>query len=141
MMKAVYPIVLTKDGRYYIVDVPDFGISTYGKSMYDAIKMARDAIGIAGIDRENHGEKIPEATSFEKIVKKTTEGIVTLVDVDFVDYRKKHERRAVKKTLSLPSWLNETAGEKGINYSAVLQAALKKELGISEKEIEKEYKQ
>jgi len=109
--------------------------------MYDAIKMARDAIGIAGIDREDHGEKIPEATSFEEIVKKTTEGIVTLVDVDFVDYRKKHERRAVKKTLSLPSWLNEAAGEKGINYSAVLQAALKKELGISEKEIEKEYKQ
>ena len=66
---------------------------------------------------------------------------MTLVDVDFVDYRKKHERRAVKKTLSLPSWLNEAAGEKGINYSAVLQAALKKELGISEKEIEKEYKQ
>jgi len=51
IMKAVYPIVLTKDGQYYIVDVPDFGISTFGKSMYDAIKMARDAIGIAGIDR------------------------------------------------------------------------------------------
>lgn len=89
-MRAVYPIVLTKDGQYYIVDVPDFGISTFGKSMYDAIKMARDAIGIAGIDREDHGEKIPEATSFEEIVKKTTEGIVTLVDVDFVDYRKKN---------------------------------------------------
>ena len=57
--------------------------------------------------------------------------IVTLVDVDFSEYRRKNDMRAVKKNCTIPSWLNFEAEKAGINFSAVLQAALKSELKIS----------
>ncbi|MBS5787990.1 MAG: hypothetical protein KIC98_08780 [Clostridioides difficile] len=64
---------------------------------------------------------------------KNDNDIVTLVDVDFTEYRKRHDNRAVKKNCTLPYWLSNAAEKEGINFSRILQDALKKELGLKEK--------
>lgn len=133
-MKNSYPIVLTPNGSAYIVYVPDFSINTAGDSITDAIGMARDAIGLVGIDMEDDGETLPQASCLSDVQKEATEdSIVSLVDVDFTEYRRMNDLRAVKKNCTIPSWLNFAAERAGINFSAVLQAALKKELHITDR--------
>jgi predicted RNase H-like HicB family nuclease len=130
-MKAVYPVVFTqlKDG--FMAYVPDFDINTQGENLPDAIAMARDAIGLMGIDMEDDGKPLPQPLPIDKIVCGKN-GIVSMVDIDFCAYRRANERRAIRKNVTLPSWLNVEAEKAGINFSAVLQAALKQELHIIE---------
>lgn len=130
-MKAAYPIVITDGKDNKIVYVPDFDINTQGKDIADAMIMARDAIGIVGIDMEDDGEALPKPSRLEDI--DAGGGIVTLVDIDFAVYRAENEMRSVKKNCTIPSWLNVKAEKAGINFSAVLQAALKKELHITDR--------
>lgn len=130
-MKAAYPIVITDGKDNKIVYVPDFDINTQGKDVADAMIMARDAIGIVGIDMEDDGEALPKPSRLEDI--DAGGGIVTLVDIDFAVYRAENEMRSVKKNCTIPSWLNVKAEKAGINFSAVLQAALKKELHITDR--------
>jgi predicted RNase H-like HicB family nuclease len=133
-MKNAYPIVMTQGKEYIVVFIPDFNINTQGKDIPDAIEMARDAIGLMGIDMQDDGETLPEASNISNIESNTApDSIVSLVDVDFTEYRKKNDMRAVKKNCSIPSWLNFEAERAGVNFSAVLQAALKKELNITGK--------
>ena len=63
-------------------------------------------------------------------VKTAPNDIVTLVDVDFDEYRRRNENRAVRKNVTIPSWLNERAEEAGVNFSAVMQDALKARLHL-----------
>ena len=81
-MKNAYPVILTKGKTHIIVYVPDFNINTQGKDFFDAIEMARDAIGLMGIDMEDDNEKIPDPSELSEIVK-NNDDVVTLVDVDF----------------------------------------------------------
>ena len=129
-MKKVYPIVLTQGKEKIVVYVPDFNINTQGDDMADAMEMARDAIGLMGIDMEDEGESLPEGSSFAAVKEEYRDDVVTLVDVDFAEYRRKNDLRAVKKNCTIPSWLNFEAEKAGVNFSAVLQAALKRELNI-----------
>jgi predicted RNase H-like HicB family nuclease len=130
-MKAVYPILLRKGKKYIIVHVPDFNINTQGKDEADAMEMARDAIGLIGIDIEDEGEQLPYPSSLSAIKKENEFDIVTLVDVDFAEYRRKNDMRAVKKNCTIPSWLDFEAKKAGVNFSAVLQSALKQELNLT----------
>ncbi|HJA12736.1 MAG TPA: type II toxin-antitoxin system HicB family antitoxin [Candidatus Mediterraneibacter merdipullorum] len=127
--RKAYPIVISKenDGFYY-VEIPDFDIATQGESVADAMEMARDAIGLMGIDFLDDGKSIPEPNSKE--VHSGKDDIVTLVDVDFTEYRKKVDNKAVKKNCTIPYWLNVEAEKAGINFSKVLQDALMNVLGI-----------
>ena len=93
--------------------------------------MARDAIVIMGIDYEDDGKPIPAPSDIHQISVSGSE-IVTLVDVDFVEYRRKNETKTVKKNCTLPSWLCYEAEKANINFSQVLQNALKHELKIAE---------
>lgn len=130
-MKNAYPIVMTQGKEFIVVFVPDFNINTQGKDIPDAIEMARDAIGLMGIDMEDDGEALPKPSSLSSIQSSAPDGsIVSLVDVDFTEYRRQNDMRAVKKNCTIPSWLNAAAERAGINFSATLQTALKKELGI-----------
>lgn len=129
-MKGVYPIILTPDKELIVVYIPDFDIGTQGTDVADAIAMARDAIGMMGISMEDAHEAIPCASKLQDVQKKYEEDMVTLVDVDFAEYRKMNENRAVKKNCTIPSWLNARAEAAGINFSAVLQEALKRELQL-----------
>lgn len=130
-MKRVYPIVLTPADRGYVVYVPDLQINTEGNDVADAIDMARDAIGLWGITEEDFGRSIPEpdTVSAEEIEHEPGE-IVTLVDIDFAAYRRAHDMRTVRKNVTLPSWLNAEAEKAGVNFSQVLQEALKERLRV-----------
>ena len=132
-MKAAYPIVMSQGAEYIIVYVPDFDINTQGTDYADAIEMARDAIGLMGIDMEDEKEPIPCPSDMSAISREHAEDIITLVDVDFADYRRKNDMRTVRRNVSLPSWLNAEAEKAGVNVSAILQAALKRELKITER--------
>lgn len=131
-MKNSYPIILTPDEVGYVVYVPDFDVNTEGDTLTEAIEMARDVIGLMGIDMQDDGKALPEASSLADVQTNAAHGsIVSLVDVNFTDYRRKNDMRAVKKNCTIPSWLNFEAEKAGVNFSAVLQAALKKELHIT----------
>ena len=132
-MKAAYPIIMSQGAEYIIVYVPDFDINTQGTDYADAIEMARDAIGLMGIDMEDEKEPIPCPSDMSAISKEHAEDIITLVDVDFADYRRKNDMRTVRRNVSLPSWLNAEAEKAGVNVSAILQTALKRELKITER--------
>lgn len=88
-MKNSYPIILIPDKIGYIVYVPDFNINTEGNTLTEAIEMARDAIGVIGIDMEDEGEALPKPTAVSEIKTDSSDDIVTLVDVDFGEYRRK----------------------------------------------------
>ena len=129
-MKDAYPIVMEEGAKYIVVSIPDFGINTQGKDYAEAMEMARDAIGIMGIDMEDDGEELPAASELSAIRQQYADDVVTLVDVDFTEYRRKNDQRSVRRNVSLPAWLDAAASKAGINVSAVLQAALKKELQL-----------
>lgn len=134
-MKNAYPVVITQGKEFFVVFVPDFSINTQGVDIPNAIEMARDAIGLMGIDMQDEGEELPNASSIKDVQKTvSSESIVSLVDVDFAEYRRKNDLRTVKKNCTIPSWLNFEAEKAGVNFSAILQAALKKELRIVEKQ-------
>lgn len=130
-MKAAYPVVLKKGSSHIIVFVPDFNINTQGKDMAEALEMAADAIGLAGVYLEDEKAPIPKPSAIDSIKKEEAE-ILSLVAVDFDEYRRKNDMRTVKKNCTIPSWLCYQAERAGINFSATLQSALKKELHITE---------
>ena len=129
-MKKAYPVILSRGEKFIVAYVPDFEINTQGADIADAIEMARDAIGVVGIDMEDDGDPLPEPTVVSAVKADSAVDIVTLVDVDFGEYRRKNDMRAVKKNCTIPSWLNFEAEKAGVNFSAILTAALKSELKI-----------
>lgn len=128
MAKKVYAIVITKTpDDWYVVDIPDMQIGTQGKTIDEALFMARDAIGMQGICLEDLGQPIPEPTTFNPPHEEGD--IVTLVDVDFTAYREREDNRTVRKNCTIPQWMNREAEARHINFSAVLQNALRDILG------------
>lgn len=121
-MRIAYQIILTPDTQGYIVTVPDFNCNTQGRDIADALFMARDVIGGMGITMQDLGKDIPEPGSANFTVGE--KDILTYVDVDFTEYRKRIENKRIKKTLTIPSWLNEKAEAEHINFSRVLEDAL-----------------
>lgn len=128
-MSVVYVALLNQGKNTVLVDVPDFNIHEYGKDIPSAIQKVRDAIGRAGIQLQDKGKPLPVATHPSRVGRPAT-SIVTLIDIDFEKYRRKISHCAVKKNCTIPAWLNEEAEKAGVNFSAVLQAALKRELRI-----------
>ena len=122
MAKYAYPAIFTKEENGYSVFFPDIdGCFTCGDTLPEAMEMAEDALCLMLYDHEEDGEPIPTASDVKAMQKETAE-IVSLVYCDTVEYRKLHDNRAVKNTLS------ERAG---INFSTVLQEALKAKLDIN----------
>lgn len=132
-MKNSYPIVLTPDKVGYVVYVPDFDINTEGDTLTEAIEMARDAIGLMGIVMEDDKRRLPVPTNIEGVEKKTKDDIITLVDVDFTEYRRQNDMRSVRRNVTLPGWLDFEARKNGVNVSAVLQEALKLKLNLADR--------
>lgn len=127
--KGAYPIILKRTDDGFYVHIPDFNVGTQGKSIAEAMEMARDVIGLMGIDLEDDNKLIPEPNS--TVVNAEKDDIVTLVDVDFSAYRKKVDNRAVKKNCTIPYWMSAEADKRGINYSRVLQDAIANIIGAN----------
>ncbi len=132
MAKYVYPAVFTpEDGGYAILfpDIPN--CFTEGNDITEAMENAQDVLCLMLYEMERNHQPVPAASSIVDVQQNTTEGqFATLIACDTMEYRKFHDNRAIKKTLSIPSWLNEMAEEAGVNFSATLQDALKKQLNI-----------
>lgn len=122
-MKNAYAITIKKESDFFVVYIPDFEINTQGETLAEAIEMARDAIGMAGCYYEDEKREIP-VPSEPSSIKLADGELLSIVDVDLGEYRKKHENRTVRKNLTIPYWLNEEAEKANINFSAVLQNAL-----------------
>jgi len=133
MAKYIYPAVFTleKSGQYSVA-FPDFeSCYTQGDDLQEAYTMANDVLCLTLYDREEKGGGAPEASN-PKDLKTNHSSFVSLVSCDTMEYRKFYESKAVKKTLTIPSWLNTMAERENVNFSAVLQAALKNELHIAQ---------
>ena len=127
-MKYVYPVIFEEDDGKIGVTVPDIPSTyTYGEDMADAIYMAQDVIAMMLADYEDEGKEVPKPSCIEDI--KTT-GTVSLVVADTDEWRKVVDNKAVKKTLTIPSWLNKKAERAAINFSQTLQDALCQKLGV-----------
>lgn len=127
----VYPIYITidSDTEYpYFVEIPDVDGYTQGKDLAEAITMARDYIGFAGIDKLENNESLPLPDQVEYSQNETQ--MKTLVDINFKKYKSQYDNKAVKKTLTIPNYLNELGNENGINFSLTLTEALKEKLGV-----------
>ena len=136
-MKVIYPVLFyeEKEGNYSVF-VPDLdNSSTCGETLEEAMSMAIDCL--AGHIRwlERDGEPIPTPSALNNIDAKSiakeldpdspyNEAFVTMVSVDVEEYAKKHFEKSVRKTLTIPAWLNTIALEQGINFSQTLQEAL-----------------
>ena len=135
-MKKVYPVIFTQADDVVLIEVPDWNILTEGKDMTEAIEMARDAIGIAGISKEDAGEEIPEATDIHEIkidgstFAKEGESFISIVDIDFDVYRRKIDNRTVRRNVTIPNWLNLEAEKANVNVSKILQEALMSKLNV-----------
>lgn len=125
MSKYAYPAVFTleKDGTYSII-FPDLeGCYTCGDSLEDGIEMAEDALALTLYGYEKEGREIPKASVPTAITVSENE-FVNFIACDTMAYRKMYNNKAVKKTLTIPEWLNEAATSMGLNFSQVLQEAL-----------------
>lgn len=131
MSRYAYPAVFTpeKDGGYSIV-FPDLeGCYTCGDDMADGLMMAEDVLALILYGYESDGRTIPSPSAAEDLPLRKGE-FVNYIACDTLAYRKMHNNKAVKKTLTIPEWLNEAASEAGINFSQVLQDALKMQLHL-----------
>lgn len=125
MNQLFYPAIFhtAEEGGFWIsfLDFPE--CLTEGDDMNQAYQMASDALDLAITSRLAEGQQLPPATDFQEI-KPEENCRVVLISFDMLAYKKKNRSRAVKKTLSIPQWLNEEAMELDINFSQVLQEAL-----------------
>ncbi len=135
-MLSMYPACFCKEDTGYSVFFPDLNwLATCGDTLEDAMAMAIDCLAGYLYDCKKDGEPIPEPSEIDSLsineqLKEFYEDspipdyFVNIVSVDVASYAKEHFEKSVKKTLSIPAWLNKAALERGINFSQVLQEAL-----------------
>lgn len=130
MAKYIYPAVFTPEDGGYSVNFPDFeSCYTSADTLEEGLEMANDVLCLTIYDMEESGQQVPTVSDIRDI-KTHGEAFATLIECDTLAYRKFFDNKAVKKTLTIPSWLNTMAERADINFSAVLQRALKSELNI-----------
>ena len=128
MKKYFYPVIFEPEEVGVSVYVPDIpGFFTQGDSLEEALDNVQEVIGLMLEDKSP--EEYPEPSKPNKV--KLDEGqFVMLVAFDKLAYDRKYNAKAVKKTLSIPAWLNNMALERNVNFSNLLQRALMSELGL-----------
>ena len=126
-----YPAVFTyEEGQEIAVFFPDLDVATSGENEDDALLSARELLGVVLSGLEEDGEEIPKASSLRDLVVEENEKVV-LIDVFMPSYRMASVNRSVNRTVTLPAWLNAAALEVNLNFSQVLQEALKEKLAIN----------
>lgn len=98
--------------------------------MTQAYEMSVDALGLALVCREKEGLPLPVASD-PTVVIPEPDSFLIVIEFDMLAYKKRTDSHAVKKTLSIPSWLNDAATTAGLNFSQVLQDALKSQLHVN----------
>ena len=127
MSKITYPALFHEEDGKYWVEFPDLeGCLTNGDTVEESYKNAKEALGFY-LDKEGdvYERIINKPSEVKDIVNANPGVLVMLVEYDSLEYAKKYKTKAVKKTLSIPEWLN-------VNFSNVLQDALIKKLNNNE---------
>ncbi|MDX8337362.1 type II toxin-antitoxin system HicB family antitoxin [Candidatus Cetobacterium colombiensis] len=122
----IFPAVFSKDEDGYSIYFPGIeGAFTCAETFEEAVFMAKDCLelNLDGI------EEIPKLINIEDIKLENNEYVV-MIEADMVSYRKKYYSQPVKKTLTIPKWLNDLGVQKKVNFSKLLQESLKKELDL-----------
>lgn len=127
-MKLIYPAIFhTEDGSIW-VEFPDLeGCNSFGDTVAEALDGAKEAMEGYCITMLEEKRKLPPASDI-KTVKPDENSFVSLVETDLTTHLSKH--KSVKKTLTIPAWMNDMAVERGINFSAVLQEGLTNRLNL-----------
>lgn len=133
-MLSIYPAIFYKEKDGYSVIFPDLNyLSTCGENLNDAMEMAIDCLAGYLYTAKLDNDKLPAPSKIDDIhpiyIAKTIgfdgkDSFINLISVDLEDYAKTHFNKSVKKTLTIPEWLNREATKKNINFSKVLQEAL-----------------
>lgn len=128
--RYIYPAIIKPVGESIEVRFPDIGnCFTFGDNLEDALDSARDVLELCLYDMEQDNIDIPEASSIHDI--KLSEGeSVAWINVWMIPVRDKMENRAIKKTVTIPKWINDLGVEHNLNFSQILQAAIKEKIGI-----------
>lgn len=139
-MLSAYPACFFKEEDGYSVIFPDLNhLATCGDTLEEALAMAIDCLAGYLYTCQRDGESVPEPSALESInpadvakdlYEELGEYFVNIVTVDVAEYAKAHFEKSVKKTLTIPAWLNAAALEQNINFSQVLQEALKERLHV-----------
>lgn len=123
-----YPAIFTyEDGKEISVLFPDLDVATSGEDETDAFLSARELLGCALYGLEEDKEPIPEPSALNSLQVAGNQRAV-LIDVYMPSVRQAQMNRSVSRTVTLPAWLNAVAVEHNINFSQVLQEALKTRL-------------
>lgn len=133
-MLSIYPAIFYKEKNGYSVIFPDLNyLSTCGENLNDAMEMAIDCLAGYLYTAKLDDDKLPMPSKIDDIhpidIANTIgfdgkDSFINLISVDLEDYAKTHFNKSVKKTLTIPEWLNREATQKNINFSKVLQEAL-----------------
>lgn len=125
-----YPAIFTyEDGQEIAVTFPDLDVATSGENDEDAFVSARECLGITLYGLEQDGDSIPSPSPLASIKTADNEK-VSLIDVFMPSIRMAGVNKSVNRTVTLPSWLNAAALENNLNFSQVLQEALKERLNV-----------
>ena len=127
-MRKIYPAIFHKEDNGYWVEFPDLpGCNTQGDTLEEAMTMSEEVLGLYLIALEEDKKPLPEASNPSDIQIEKGD-FVSLITTNINLYRR---NKAVKKTLTIPQWLNDEAMSKGVNFSQTLQNALLEELRVS----------
>ena len=131
-MKYTYAAVFRPEEKCFSIFFPDIKMgATQGDDITDGLEMAHDFLVGAMIMLEDEGLEIPKVSDISDLLLENG-AFASFVSVDTAEHRRKTEAKAIKKTLTVPSWLNARAEDANINFSQILQKALKEELQIAE---------
>ena len=129
--RYIFPAVFTYEpGKEIAVVFPDLDVATSGTDEADALLSARELLGIAIYGLEEDGEEIPSPTPLSEVALEENER-ACLIDAYMPSVRLARENKAVNRTVTLPAWLNAKAMEHNINFSQLLQEAIKQQLHIA----------
>lgn len=128
--KYIYPAIFDFDEDGITVTFPDLpGCITCGDNQEEALRNAKEVLELYMYSLEEDKEDIPESSSVFDIELEKSQ-IIVLIDIWMIPVRDQMKNKAIKKTLTIPKWLNDIAVENNVNFSAILQSALKEYLGI-----------
>lgn len=131
MDRYLFPAIFEPgEQKGYSVRFPDLsGCVTEGDTLEEALVMAREALELHLYGMEEDGQPIPQPTPPQSVILPPG-AFVTLVEVWMPPIRDEMANRAVKKTLTIPKWLNDLAEERHVNFSHLLQSSLRQYLGF-----------
>lgn len=128
--RYVYPAVFHYADDGISVEFPDLpGCLTCGDNTEEALLMAKEALELHLYSLEQDNDAIPAPSELTNIKLKSNEQLI-LIDVFMPAVRNEQENRAIKKTLTIPKWLNDVAEKQNVNFSQILQSGLKQHLGM-----------